>query len=237
MLFIFLLLISITFGVQGFILEEISGSEGFGMSKEIKQKVYITKDALIVETEREFTVQKVENGKPKIYRVFKSTKSYADLSKSAPLFLVSLPFLECEKQVCKVNKDSFKPTNEFKKIRGFKARKVIVKTHFGHNEKEIIQWFTKEWKELVEANKLENEFYINFIKAIMKDKNLTEENIPLKEIEAFLGELTQKLGGVIRTEQEASLFNTYREIISVKRAEIPDYVYKIPEGYKEIPIQ
>ena len=237
MLIIFFLLISITFGVQGFILEEVSGSKGLGMSKEVKQKVYITKDALIIETEREFTVQKVENGKPKIYRVFKSTKSYADLSKSAPLFLVSLPFLECEKKVCRVNKDSFKPTDEFKEIRGFKARKVIVETYFGHREEKIVQWFTKEWKDLVEANELENEFYINFIKAIMNEKDLTEENIPLKEIEAFLRELTQKLGGVIRTEQETSLFDTYREIVSVKKAEIPSYIYKIPEGYKEMPLQ
>ena len=237
MLIIFLLLISITFGVQGFILEEVSGSKGFRISKEVKQKVYITKDALIVETEREFTVQKVENGKPKIYRVFKSTKSYADLSKSAPLFLVSLPFLECEKKVCRVDKESFKPTNEFKRIRGFKARKVIVKTHFGHREKEIVQWFTKEWKELVEANKLENEFYINFIKAIMNEKNLNEKNIPLSEIRSFLKELTERFGGVIRTEQKALLFDTYREIVSVKKAEIPDYIYKIPEGYKEIPMR
>jgi len=69
MFLVFLFLISITFGVQGFILEEVSGSKGLGISKEIRQRIYITEDALIVETEREFTIQKVENGLPKIYRV------------------------------------------------------------------------------------------------------------------------------------------------------------------------
>jgi len=237
MLVVLLFLVSIAFGVQGFILEEVSGSKGFGISKEIKQRVYITKDAYIVETEREFTVQKVESGKPKIYRVFKSTKSYADLSKSAPLFLVSLPFLECEERVCRVNRNNFKPLSEFREIRNFNARKVIVRTRFGHGEKEIVQWYTKEWKELVEANRLENEFYLNFIKAIMNEKNLTEKEVPLKDIGAFLNELTEKLGGVIRTEQKASLFDTYREVLSVRKGEIPDYIYRIPEGYKEIPMR
>jgi len=136
-----------------------------------------------------------------------------------------------------VDRSSFKPTEEFKTIRGFKARKVIVRTHFGHGEKEIIQWFTKEWKELVAANRLENRFYINFIKAVMKEKNLTEENLPVKEIEEFLDKLTQKYGGVIRTEQKALLFDTYRDIVSVKRGEIPEYIYKLPEGYKKIPMR
>lgn len=237
MLLIFFFLISITFGAQGFIIEEVSGSKGFGISNEIRQRIYITKDALIVETEKEFTVQKVENGLPKIYRVFKSTKSYADLSKSAPLFLVSLPFLSCEKKICKVDEGNFIPTNEFKRIRGFKARKVVIKTHFGHREKEIVQWFTKEWKELVEASKLENEFYINFIKAVMKEKNLTEDNLPLKEVEDFLVRITKEYGGVIRTEQKALLFDTYRDVVNVKRSEIPEYIYKLPEGYKKIPMR
>ncbi|GAB6065436.1 hypothetical protein JCM9492_05280 [Aquifex pyrophilus] len=234
MLLIILLIISLTFGVEGYLITEVNGSLGsFSLKKEIKRKVYITKDALITETEREFMVQKVENGRPKIYRVIKSTKSYMDFSKMAPLFLVSLPFVDCEKRVCKLNKDSFKPTNEYRKIGKYKARKVIVKTSFMGENQEIIQWYTKEWKELIEANTLENEFYINFIKAIMKEMNLSEKNIPLKEIKNFLGYIVREFGGVIRTEQR-KVFLTYSQVIEVRKISIPDYIYRLPEGYKKI---
>lgn len=231
---LFLFFTLFTFGVEGYIIEEVNGSTGFKIHKKIKRKVYITKDALITETEKEFMVQKVENGLPKIYRVIKSTKSYMDFSKMSPLFLVSLPFLDCKQRVCTVNRGAFKPTGEYKKIRGFKARKVIVESHALGKKTILVQWYTKEWKELVEANKLEDEFYLNFIKAVMNEKNLTEENVPLKEIQEFLREVNEKFGGVIRTEQEMPLFNTYSEVISVKRAEIPDYIYRLPEGYTRI---
>jgi len=229
-----LLFITLVFGVEGYVIEEVNGSTGFHIKREIKRKVYITKDALITETEKEFMVQKVENGLPKIYRVIKSTKSYMDLSKMSPLFLVSLPFLDCKQRVCVINTNAFKPTNEYKKIRGFRARKVVVESHALGKKTVLIQWYTKEWRDLVKANRLEDEFYLNFIKAIMREKNLSEANIPLKEVEEFLKEINEKFGGVIRTEQEMPLFNTYSEVVSVKKTEIPDYIYKLPEGYTKI---
>ncbi len=234
MLLIFLLIISLTFGVEGYLITEINGSIGsFNLKKEIKRKVYLTKDALITETDGEFMVQKVENGKPKIYRVIKSTKSYMDFSKMAPLFLVSLPFIDCEKRICRLKEDAFIPTDEYKKIGKYRARKVIVKASFMGEKQEIVQWYTREWKELTEANALENEFYINFIKALMKEMNLTEKNIPLKEVKSFLDNILEKFGGVIRTEQR-KVFLTYSQVISVRKVNIPDYIYRLPEGYKRI---
>ncbi|WP_164930619.1 hypothetical protein [Aquifex aeolicus] len=231
---LFLFFVLFTFGVEGYVIEEINGSTGLRIHKEIKRKVYITEDALITETEKEFMVQKIENGLPRIYRVIKSSKSYMDFSKMTPLFLVSLPFLDCKQRVCVVNRGAFRPTNEYKKIRGFKARKVVVESHALGKKTTLIQWYTKEWKELVEANRLEDKFYVNFIRAIMKEKNLSEANIPLKEIQNFLKEINEKFGGVVRTQQQMPLFNTYSEVISVKKTEIPDYIYKLPEGYTKI---
>ncbi|NPA33256.1 MAG: hypothetical protein GXO04_06485 [Aquificae bacterium] len=229
-----LLWVFLVFGVEGFIVEEVNVSEGLGLKRELKRRVYITSDALITETPKEFMVQKIENGIPKIYRVIKSTKSYMDFSKSAPLFLVSLPFIDCTNKRCVLRKEAFKPTDEWALIGNYKARKVIVDASFMGRKNKLIQWYTKEWKELVEANKLENTFYVNFIKAIMKERNLTEENVPVSEIKAFLDEITKKFGGVIRTEQDTTLFHTYTQVISVKKAQIPDYIYRLPEGYQRI---
>jgi len=233
-LFILLFTFVFSFAVEGFILEEINGSEGFHIKKELKRKIYITEDAIITETKREFMVQKIENGLPKIYRVIKSTKSYMDFSKTAPLFLVTIPFMDCTNKVCTIKKDAFKPSQEVKQIRNYKARKVIVDASFMGRSNTIVQWYTKDWKELVKANELENRFYINFIKAIMKERNLAERNIPISEIGKLLNEILRKFGGVIRTEQDTGMFRTYTEVISVKKSEIPEYIYRLPEGYQKI---
>jgi len=233
-LFLLLFTFVFSFAVEGFILEEINGSEGFHIKRELKRKIYITEDAIITETKGEFMVQKIENGLPKIYRVIKSTKSYMDFSKTAPLFLVTIPFIDCTNKVCTIKKDAFKPSQEVKQIGNYKARKVIIDAYFMGKRNTVVQWYTKDWGELVNANALENKFYINFIRAIMKQKNLTERNIPISEIEKFLNEILRNYGGVIRTEQDTGMFRTYTEVISVRKAEIPEYIYRLPEGYQKI---
>ena len=231
---IFLLWFFLSFSVEGFIVEELNITQGPNFTREVKRKIYITEKALITEYENEYIVQKIENGKPKIYRILKDRKVYLDASSSAPLFIVTLPFLECEKRICKIDKNSFKPTDKFKKIKGYFSRKVIVVAKFSGKKEEIIQWYTKEWEELIKANEIENKFYLNFIRAIMKNENLTEENIPIRELEKFLKEITNKFGGVIRTEQEIQLIKTYSEVISVKKGIIPEYVYRLPKDYKKL---
>ena len=231
---IFLLWVFLSFSVEGFIVEELNVTQGSNFTREVKRKIYITENALITEYENEYIVQKIENGEPKIYRILKDKKVYLDASSSAPLFIVTLPFLECERRICKIDKNSFKPTDEFKKIRGYLSRKVVIIAKFSGRKEEIIQWYTKEWKELIEANEIENKFYVNFIRAIMKNENLTEKNIPIRKLERFLKEITNKFGGVIRTEQEIQLIKTYSEVISVKKGNIPEYVYRLPKGYKKL---
>ncbi len=224
-----------SFGVEGFIIKEFNRRVGFHSVKEEERTIYLTEDAIIVETEKDFFIQKVENGKPKLYRVLKKSKTYIDASDNAVVILTTIPFLDCKEQKCKLKKDVLKPTDEYKEIRGYRARKILVESPIsiqGHGA--VIQWYTKDWKELVEANRTENRFYVNFIKAVMKERGLTEENIPLKELETFLEEIAQKYGGVIRTEQKFGRFHPFSEILSVERGEIPEEIYRLPEGYEEM---
>ena len=232
--FIFLLFICFSFSAEGFIVEQLSIVEGIHFSRETKVKIYITEDALITEYDNEYIVQKIENGYPKIYRVLKDKKVYLDASSSAPLFIVTFPFLECERRICKIDKSSFKPTENLKEIGGYLSRKIIVVAKFSGKKEEIIQWYTKEWKELVKANELENRFYVNFIKAIMKKENLTKKNIPIHELESLLKEITEKFGGVIKTQQESGQVKFYTKVISVKKGKIPEKIYELPKGYEKL---
>ncbi|NPB06175.1 MAG: hypothetical protein GXO03_01070, partial [Aquificae bacterium] len=169
-----LLALSFTFAQEGFIVKQYSVIFGYHGVKKKERTVYLTPTLMVIEDEKEYFVQKVENGLPKLYRIRKSDRVYVDVSDAAPRILETIPFLSCKNRVCKLVPDAVVPTDEWRTIRGYKARKVIVKPPYHKaDELELYQWYTKEWEELVEANRVENAFYANFLRAVAKAEGLT----------------------------------------------------------------
>ncbi len=179
-------------------------------------------------------IQKIVNNKVKIYSVDHKKKTYTDLSHIPEFMVISFlaPYIECDSntQKCTVKEDLLKPTNEYKKIGKYKVRKIIIKfgaMQNGGKSLEIPAWFTKDNKDLINAERLKTEVLINAAKKT--DFGKSNPSL-LKDIKRFTDQNIKKYGVAIRLDMPEG------EIVikSVKRKNINKKIFTVPAGYKEV---
>ncbi len=243
---------------QGYIIvQETKGKEAH-ISMESKSVVYLTKSAMRIDTEsvmkmdtgnipeemkkqmpREIkrktsTIQRISKGKVEIYSIDHQKGTYIDFSSTPEFIIIGFmsAFIKCDRQTgeCHINKNAFKPTNEFKNINGYKARKIIIKTqgmHPGMDNIEMATWFTKDNKNLVNAERLRTDLMIKSAESTEFGKNNSKL---IKELKVFLNNNIKKYGAPIKWEMPSGEVT----IISVKSEDIKSSVFEVPKNYKKV---
>ncbi len=252
------LIFGFSWAEKGYVLiQETKGQEAH-VSITSKSTVYITKNAMRIDTESVMkmdagdlpedikrrmpeeikrsttTIQKLSKKGVEIYSIDHGKKTYIDFSQTPEFIIISFmsAFINCDRQTgkCSLNKDAIKPTDEYKTINGYKARKVLIRTsdlHPGFGSAEMVTWFTKENKNLVKAEMMKTEI---LLKSAMKTEFGKNNPKLIKELEKFLRENIKRYGAPIKWEMPTG------EVIitSVKAKDIKTNIFDIPNGYKRV---
>ncbi len=255
---ILFLIVGFASAEKGYVLVQESKGQEAHVSMESKSTVYLVRDAMRIDTQsvmrmdtgnipeemkkqmpkeverRTTTIQKIDKSGVHIYSIDHSKKTYIDFSETPEFIIISFmsTFINCDRQTgkCDLNKEAFKPTNEFRKINGYKARKVIIKTpgmHPGFDGMEMITWFTKENKDLVGAEKMKTDIMMNAVSRTEFGKNNPKL---VKDLGKFLNDNIKKYGAPIKWEMPGGEV----VITSVKKKDINKNMFELPKGYKKV---
>lgn len=226
-----LLFMTLPFSLNaGYLIKE-SIRQGSGRTD--SRSTYVSEDGIRMEDTESITIMKVVHGQVRIYRVNKVNKTYQDLSEIAPMMAIGFTFLlRCDRDGCKIDKEAIKPTEEFKKVGRWKARKLRIKVRGMMGEQ--ISWYTKDYPELISARRLWGRATKKMLKALSKEKPELLTIIDALERE---GERIIKEYGVsVMDEVSVGGVKTISSVEEVKRVKIAPSLFAIPPGYKKVEI-
>ncbi len=209
-----------SFAVEGYVITQQIQTSMMGGGLIKKQKVYITENFLITADDNGEVIQSIENGKFKIMRYDKISKRYIDMTKMAPMIFTSLPFFSCTPAGCEMRKNVFRPTDEYKMFGKYKARKILTTVSMFGIASNIANWYTKDYKELVEAEKLRAKFFIKAISAIKKEGTIKAFNVNTDELKKLFNKITNQYGGLIASQSNLMGGKSFMRVISVEKKDI-----------------
>ncbi len=252
------IIFSLSFSKSGYIvIQESKGKEAHVEINSVST-VYIVKDAMKIDTKTKIKmdmnklpenmrnsvpseikketsiIQKISGNKVNIFSVDHKKKTYTNFSHIPEFMIISFlsSFIECDPHTnqCYVKKDVLKPTNEYKKIGKYKVRKIIINAggmQKGSKPVEVIAWFTKDHKNLIGAEKMK----INLLITAAKMTNFGKNNQALlSDLKNLIDKNIKMYGVPIKWEMPGGEVT----IRSVKKVNIDDKMFNIPQGYKEV---
>ncbi len=208
------------------------------------QVTYITRRALRVEFPSNgiALVMRVEKGGIKADLLNLKDSTYTDLSAMAATFGAAYlaMFVKCESngENCEVDTSVVKATDEYKRINGRRARKVIYYMRnlggfFASTGQpmpdSIASWFVKDWRTLYRAEVMRTEFLSEFtIKAI----NDPQARALVRKVTPFLKRVLKRYGAPIVTVTPTMGKITKVTRISAKKVSVSEDRFKVPEGFR-----
>ncbi len=187
---------------------------------------------------KEETIQVYRDGKIVNYRVFHKNKSYFEME--TPAHMVMFGFVtmlvDCDEQgECRLRtkEKGLHITDEFKEVGKWKARKVVatVKDTRGRVI-QTVMWVTKDNKLLIEAEKTRLD---NLFREAEKDPKLNRNPKileMLKRIRSVTMDFIDRYGVQVMTTSSLGEMTSTVVVHSVKKEELPDSFFSVPEGYK-----
>ncbi len=221
-----LVFVSSSIAVEGFVITQQIQTSLMGGGGIKKQKVYITENALATVDDNGKVVQIVENGKFKIFRYDKTSGKYIDMTKMTPMVFAALPFFSCTPAGCEMRKDIFHPTDEYKKFGKYKARKVLTTVNMFGIASNIENWYTKDYKELVEAEKLRAKFFIKAVTAVKKNGDMKAFNVDINQLKTLFNHIIHNYGGLIASQSNLMGGKSFMRVISVEKKDIDPSFFK-----------
>ncbi len=221
--YVFLLVLtafSFSLAVEGYVITQQIQISSLGSGNIKQQKIYITENAIATVQKQGKVVQLIDNGKFRIFRYEKETGRYVEMTKMIPMVFAALPFFTCTPAGCELRKNVFLPTDEYKKFGKYRARKVLTTVSMFGIASNIANWYTKDYKELVEAEKLRAKFLEKAVKAVKKSGVMGVFNVNLSEFSSLLKSAIRDYGGLIASESNLMGGKSFMRVISVEKIDI-----------------
>jgi len=207
------------------------------------QITYITAKAVRMEFPSTGTavILRLDKEGVKAYMLDLKERTYTDISSMASSFgtVYMAMFVKCDEggKKCRVDRSVIRPTDEYKTIRGHRARKVVyylrnlkdLFTSMGQSIPDSVEnWFVKDWKDLYRAEVLRTKFLSDFTRRTF---NSPEAKVILKDLDTFLMGILKKYGAPIVTVSPGmgNLVKVTR--VSVKRVKVSEDKFRVPEGF------
>ncbi len=209
------------------------------------QITYITRRAIRMEfpTNGSAVIMRITKGGVKAYMLNLKDSTYTDLSPMAASFstVYLAMFVRCKDngKDCRIDSSVIRATDEYRKINGHRARKVIyylrnlkgLLTSMGPALPDsIASWFVKDWKALYRAEVMRTDFLSEFtINAI----NDPQARSLVRRLNPFLKRLLKKYGAPIVTV--SPFMGQVVEVtrISVRKTSMGESLFKVPEGFRK----
>ncbi len=225
--FLFVLTIfSFSLAVEGYVITQQIQVSSFGAGNIKKQKIYITENAIATVDDGGKVVQLVENGKFRIFRYDKATGKYVEMTKMIPMVFAALPFFTCTPAGCELRKNVFQPTDEYRKFGKYRARKVLTTVSMFGIASNIANWYTKDYRELVEAEKLRAKFLLKAVKVVKNSGAMGVFNADINQLKKLFDEVINNYGGLIASESNLMGGKSFMRVISVERKDIDSSFFK-----------
>ncbi len=120
------------------------------------------------------------------------------------------------------------PTDEWKELNGWKARKVVLKAVSNQGAFTTNRWYTRDSKLLLEAERLHMGNLITAVGSRL-------ENLPsLKGILNALGNILRDYGAPVMEEYSDGVDTTREVVKSVRKVDLPESFFHVPEGYRKV---
>lgn len=204
---------------------------------------YITPDAMRVESKNQPFVRivRVKGEKVEIFTLDERDRTYSDMSQMASMMsaMALSVFIRCDGENCQVDTTVLRPTDEYKRIRGFRARKVFV--YLGNLKRtaggmaadipdSVENWFVKDWKSLRAADSLRLVLMIRIARLTLTDPKAGEI---LNDLEVYLNSNLRRYGAPVisTTFMPNGLVKATR--VEVKRENLKESLFSLPEGYRK----
>ena len=168
-----------------------------------------------------------KRGKAVFYSPNKEEKSYTEevLTGSAAV-LEFLEQLACNGvRSCKLKVE---PTDEWRELSGWKARRIILKAVSPNGEFTLSGWYTKDSELLLEATKVHLE---NLMTAAGDG---LEKDPPLKGIVEVLWDVFRNYGVPVMEESSDEITTTREVVRSVRKVDLPESFFRVPEDYRKV---
>ena len=120
------------------------------------------------------------------------------------------------------------PTDEWKELNGWKARKVVLKVVSNQGAFTTTRWYTRDNGLLLEAERLHMENLMTAVESRL-------ENLPsLKGILMVLGGILRDYGAPVMEEYSDEVDTTREFVKSVRKVDLPESFFQVPEGYRKV---
>ena len=167
-----------------------------------------------------------EKGRIVVYSIHPERKTYTRNEIDARMLLMGIMMvLDCNREgKCR---SKLKPTNEWKKISGWKARKAVASVNMFGREVPAFYWYTKDSKLLLESDRMRMK---NLLTAVEGDPQIAPF---IDEARRVMNEVSDKLGALVMTETPIGGGVTVEVVKSVKKVNLPESFFRVPKGYQE----
>lgn len=226
---LFLLLVTspaVPHAATGYVItEEIASPMGTE-----KKVTYVTDSGLRGEEKGKVTILAIKGSDVKLFEIDQGSKTARDDSAMAPMLVLGyMMFLECDEdgKHCKEKKDFITPPKkeEYSTIAGKRARKMLVKMPLGTTT----QWYTKDWAELIEADRLRNKL---FLSAFQMNAGGSARSSMQDSIVGVTERISREYGGMVMSEFSLMGFNSITKILSVEKKDLSGDLFRPPANYK-----
>lgn len=217
----------------GFVVEEtVTGGQG-----PQKRVTYVSESALRVEENGKVQLFAVGAGGVKLYELSPKERVAKDDSAMAPMMLLgNMFFLEQDGQGVRAKRDFFTPTAERKAVGKWSARKLTA-TVMGFP---AVYWYTRDSKELVEAERMRMRFFARANESFMgAQPGASPEQKKMvaamtRAVDDFADRTAREYGAAVLTEASMGGMSSTTQVVSVARADHAQDVFALPKGYKVV---
>lgn len=161
-----------------------------------------------------------------VYSIHPERRTYTRKEIDARMLLVGIMgVLDCDRSgKCR---SKLEPTNEWKRISGWKARKAVASVNMFGREVPVLHWYTKDSKLLLESDRIRMK---NLLTAVEGDPQIAPF---INEARRVMNEVNDKLGALVMTETPIGGSVTVEVVKSVKKVDLPENFFQVPKGYQE----